>query len=354
MTIGDSLFALVVIAAPLGLLGWNEMSTAARRSGFAEARRNVVSVAADRVEPENEGKLVHLVAEAKGRIMMDPVFGVSAEGLKLIRTVEMYQWKESRRETKRNDRSYTEYSYAKSWNEQPIDSSKFRDYRGHENPAAMPATSATFDAVGSTAGPFTLTGPALAAMDWPSPLDPGQARGERSPRMFKKPLHRHGQGYYLGADPANPAVGDLRISFSILAPGEATWIARQERQTLREYQPSGGNRILLAAPGRHTAAELLDEVEAADDWRAWLWRGGTCLVLFIGLVAAAVLRDETIAAGTLLFALLTALASTSLVVAWAWLEVSPIVGRSAMALAAVAFALLFALRARRHPKTGVA
>ena len=46
----------------------------------------------------------------------------------------MYQWKETFNEARRGSRAY--YTYAKTWSEEPIDSSKFTN-SGFDNPSAI-------------------------------------------------------------------------------------------------------------------------------------------------------------------------------------------------------------------------
>src|SRR5947209_17878870 len=78
---------------------------------------SVVSVAADKADPANEGKLVHVTAPtATDETLADKDFGVKAKALRLSRKVEMYQYKEeAHSETKRNvggsEMTVTTYSH---------------------------------------------------------------------------------------------------------------------------------------------------------------------------------------------------------------------------------------------------
>ena len=71
--------------------------------------------------------------------LKDSTFGVEAKGLKLGRTVQMYQWKETS-ESKTKEKigggkeTTTTYDYKKDWSDSPIDSSDFKRPEGHQNP----------------------------------------------------------------------------------------------------------------------------------------------------------------------------------------------------------------------------
>ena len=64
--------------------GWQ----AARRAVFA----GIVPIAADRPDPRHDGRIVHATGAVTGAPITDPETGLGAEGLRLVRTVEMLQW----------------------------------------------------------------------------------------------------------------------------------------------------------------------------------------------------------------------------------------------------------------------
>src|SRR5215467_8408303 len=161
--IGESIKGVVtgfVLVALSGFgLFWNEGRAVQTEKSLAEGAALVITVDASRVDPANEGKLVHVTGEMKAGIKpSDPEFGVSAEGLRLVRTAEMYQWKEEKKtETRKNvgggEETVTTYSYVQGWSESPIDSRDFRVPDGHSNPP-MRYRSAQFAAGEVTLGAF--------------------------------------------------------------------------------------------------------------------------------------------------------------------------------------------------------
>ncbi|RLE22314.1 MAG: hypothetical protein DRJ08_04300, partial [Acidobacteria bacterium] len=86
------LVGLVMIVIAFGLLFWNEGRSVERYKTLKEGSGAVVLSKADSVDPKNEGKLVHVTGKADTtETLKDPVFEISAQALKLERSVEMYQ-----------------------------------------------------------------------------------------------------------------------------------------------------------------------------------------------------------------------------------------------------------------------
>lgn len=91
--------ALFVISFPV--LFWNEGRAVQTARSLEEGAGAVVSVPADSVDAANEGKLVHVSGAVSTQPLTDPDLGVQAEGVKLVRNVEMFQWKEEERSEKK-------------------------------------------------------------------------------------------------------------------------------------------------------------------------------------------------------------------------------------------------------------
>ena len=119
----------------------------------------------DRVDPFNEGKLVHMTGQATAdETLRDDQLGVSAPALKLTRTVQIYQWVERRvthrtGTTGRKTITYT-YHHEKRWSAQPIDGGKFHlDSTTGQRPSnagALPLTQQSWYAKEVRLGSFQL------------------------------------------------------------------------------------------------------------------------------------------------------------------------------------------------------
>ncbi|HRD76837.1 MAG TPA: hypothetical protein PK264_13030, partial [Hyphomicrobiaceae bacterium] len=93
------LVGLALVPASIVGIFWNEGRAVTTSRSLTEGAGLVVNVDAAKVDPANQGKLVHVAGPVKAASMLKDVdLGVSADALRLVRVIEMYQWKE-RRET---------------------------------------------------------------------------------------------------------------------------------------------------------------------------------------------------------------------------------------------------------------
>lgn len=151
----------------------------------------------------------------KGRLRVvtparDPELGISADAVVLFRIVEMYQWLEQC-----NEESVCDYSLR--WSRMQLDSNKFREPKGHENPRA-PFASARFDASEVKLGEFTVDAAVAAGqrtqVEYPVKAD------SLAPNLAASFTAVDGL-LYAGGDPAHPQPGTLRIRYRVIPPGEA-------------------------------------------------------------------------------------------------------------------------------------
>ncbi len=123
-------FLVFIVAFPL--LFWNEGRAVKRHRALEEGSGLVLSVQAASVDAKNEGKLIHVSGRATTKeTLKDPIFGVSAQGLKLSRNVSMYQWqqhttKKTTKNTGGSSTTETTYSYNKEWSDSHINSKNFK------------------------------------------------------------------------------------------------------------------------------------------------------------------------------------------------------------------------------------
>src|SRR4030043_194786 len=90
------IFGIILFRVAFPLLIWNEGRAVQTAKSLTEGAGLVASVTATQVDPSNEKKLVHMTSEATtGEVLGDPSFGISVNAIKLRRTVEVYQWKET-------------------------------------------------------------------------------------------------------------------------------------------------------------------------------------------------------------------------------------------------------------------
>ena len=96
------------------------------------------------VDPANDGKLVYVSGDLTARApLADQEFGVSANALRLVRKVEMYEWMEESKTERRDklgggEEEVKTYTYHRVWSDRYEDSSRFKHSDGHENPQMRP------------------------------------------------------------------------------------------------------------------------------------------------------------------------------------------------------------------------
>jgi hypothetical protein len=365
--IGESikgvLFGFVLVAGSCIFLFWNEGRAVQTSRSLSEGASLVVSIEPSRVDAGNDGKLVHVTGEIKaGAPLVDPDFTVSAGALRLVREVEMYQWKEERRtETRRTsgggEETVTVYEYVRTWSSTRNDSSRFRRPEGHSNPE-MRYAGASYVAQDATLGAFR-PGPNVIERlpaNQAVPLDPALAKTLAG--RVSGPVHVGDGRIYLGDNPSSPRIGDLRISYKATPAGPASVIARQAGSGFEAYQTQAGDRLLLVRAGIHPAADMFKAAQRENTILTWLLRLGGVIAMAFGfylilnplvVVADIVpLLGSILSAGAGIVSLFLTAIIAPVVIAIAWFWYRPLV--SAIVLA-IGLALAFGLRQWAARKT---
>lgn len=356
------LFGIILIPLACWLLFWNEGRAVHTARALTEGAASVVSVGADRPDPANEGKLVHVAGPLRTPgTLTDGDTGMRVTGAAVLRRrVEMYQWREQSSSTSTTNlggsqTTQTTYSYSRAWSETAIDSSRFRQPDGRSNPR-MPLSGHSFVAREGTLGGFAMAEPELRLLSAGQALAPS---GALVPGVAGRPLRVTGQSLYVGQDPSSPAVGDLRITYTIAQPETASVIARQSGQGFAPYTTRNGETLHLVDGGTRTAAEMIQAAETENTVITWALRLVGVIVMLAGfsliLRPARVLADVVpllgrivefgigIIAGTLTLVL------APLVIAVAWLAYRPLWAAVVLVGGFAAAYGLSRLRRRRAP-----
>ncbi len=364
------LFGLLLVLAAFILLFWNEGRAVRRAKSLKEGARAVVSVPANKVEAANGGKLIHVSGEATTKdTLSDPEFGVSVSAIKLERRAEMYQWKETRKSESKSKlgggkKTVTTYSYSKVWSPTLIDSSSFKETKGHENPSAMAVEGKTWTANKVTLGAFDLSSAQVAKLNQTSDYSVDQSAAAALPDATKATFHWNDGGYYAGANPASPAIGDTRVTFEVVRPATVSVVGRQVGNSFEPYEAKAGGSILLVSYGTVSADSMFKTAEKSNEKLAWILR----LVGFIGMTFGIylifkpleVVADVLPLLGTLvgvgagLFAVISGACLTILTIALAWLSFRPLVGIPLLILVVAGFVWLIRLGLKKKRQKAAA
>ncbi|QPC91122.1 TMEM43 family protein [Mesorhizobium sp. INR15] len=369
--VGGVVFGLLLIVLMVIGLFWNEGRAVQTARSLAEGAGAVISTGTDSVAAANEGKLVHVsgpVAADSG--VADPDFGIAAQGLRLSRTAEMYQWKEeSKSETEKKlgggEETVTTYSYSKVWDDSQIDSSDFKKPDGHQNPP-MAIHSRTFQIPEGKLGAFTLDQPVLDRIegDKAYALSSDQSAAIKSAYTGAKPLSIVDGKIYLGTDTTTPALGDYRIGYELAPLGVVSIVARQAGSRFEPYQTEAGDALLMVDTGNVPADKMFAEAVSENTLITWLLRAAGLLLLTIGfalfLSPIGVILDvipflgsmARMGTGIIAFFLAILVGTTTMAIAWFWYR--PLLAAGILAAGLIAAAAVYYLGRSRKAGAPVA
>lgn len=368
---------LFLIAFPL--LFWNEGRAVKRAKALETGAGAVVSVQADKVDPANEGKLVHVTAKADTKdVLTDPLFKISSTAIRLERRVEMYQWKqnESSKTEKQlggGTKKTTVYTYEKVWSDKPVNSAYFKE-AGHENPG-FPFESEKLRANHVTLGDFLLNDSLVDRLGdsrkLPVPADyklPATLSGKSDAAYVHVSRKSSAPSQVSQEQPADnagdaaltePAIGDLRISWYAVVPHEVSIVARQTGKTFSAY-PVGSESILLIADSVQSAEAMFQSAQSANSAMTWFLRIAGLVMMYVGLSCVlrplSVLMDvipflgDLIGAGISLISFLIALPCSLVTIAVAWIYYRPLLGIGLLVVAAALIVFLFRKKAESHKR----
>ena len=369
--VGGVVFGLLLVVLMVIGLFWNEGRAVQTARSLAEGSGAVVSVGTERVDAANDGKLVHVsgpVTASDG--LADPDFGIAAQGLRLSRTAEMYQWKEeSKSETEKKlgggEETVTTYSYSKVWDDSQIDSSEFKKPDGHQNPP-MEIHSRTFQIPDGKLVAFDLDTPVLDRIegDKDYSLASSQAAAIKAAYTGTKPLNVVDGKIYLGADTTSPALGDYRIGYELAPLGVVSIVARQAGSRFEPYQTVAGDELLMVDTGNVPAAKMFADAVSENTIITWLLRAAGLLLLTIGfalfLSPIGVILDvipflgsiARMGTGIIAFFLAILVGTVAIAIAWFWYR--PVLAAGILAAGLIAAAAVYYIGRWRKPAATVA
>lgn len=282
-----SLLGILMVVASVILLYWNEKTELVTMRALDFGAHGIVEATAERIDPGQDGRLVHLSGTLATRSpASDPVFGSVADGaIRLARHVEMFQWQEhSSSSTQKSlggsSTTQTTHEYSRVWSETPIDSGSFQSRAGHMNPA-MSLRSATTNATDVSIGPRK---PDAAVLDRLTGFTPVAVTDRMA---LPTGWQRQDDGLYRGRDPMRASVGDVRVRFTAVSGGTVSVIAGQQGDRLSAFATPSGAHIAMASTGVANAEAMFNTERSEARTLAWLLRLGGFVLALIGLVLVA-------------------------------------------------------------------
>lgn len=365
---GIAVGLVLVVAMTIGLF-WNEGRAVQTQRSLDEGAGLVVSQTTDAIDPAYEGQLIHVTGPITAdQPVSDDQFAVTAEGVRLVRSVEMFQWIEtSKTETQQNlggsETRVTTYSYAPGWADRQHDSSRFQEAADHQNPV-MIYERRIFSIDGAELGAFSLDRNVLDRIGGAQTLSIEAAHVEalQDAPDSNADVSVIDGAIYLGANPAQPQIGDYRIRYELVPLGTISVIGQQRGDGLAAYGTQAGDSLLIVAAGNRSAQEMFDSAASSNSVLTWMVRIGGLALLIAGFslmlgpisVMASVIPflGSIVGMGTGLVAAVAGIALGTLTIGSAWLFYRPL---TAVLIFVAGAALIVAIRmlARRKKKSPV-
>ncbi|PIY68956.1 hypothetical protein COY90_03225 [Candidatus Roizmanbacteria bacterium CG_4_10_14_0_8_um_filter_39_9] len=347
----------LLIIASIVLLFWNEGRAVKTEQNLKEGLSVVVSVSPDKIDAKNEGKLIHFSGMTiSPNLLTDQEFGITASALKMQRSVEVYQWKEtSKSKTVEKlgggTETTTTYTYSKTWSDNLIDSSNFKEAETHQNPSSKPFTDEEWIAQGVTVGEYAISEDMLSGLSgYQSFTIPKEMFDAKNTTVSAQLQLVSSTIYYQTNNTTTPEIGNTRVNYKIISPQDISIVYKQSGDTLIPYQTKDGSKISMIQLGKASAEEMFQNAQESNKMTTWILRFVGALLLFIGFqmilgvlsVVGSVIPfiGRVIGAGVGIVSALLTLIIGSVVIAFAWIAYRPLIAIILFAAAVGGYILL--------------
>lgn len=354
----------LLVAVAIILLFWNEGRAVKTAQSLKEGASSVISVKIDKLNPQNEGKLVHFTGEARTpSILSDNEFGLSGSYLKLKRNVEVYQWiEESQSKTVEKlgggTETTTTYTYKKDWDDTIIDSSSFQEAQTHQNPTSKKFDNAEWVAENVSIGAFNIPTDMINSLSSYESVSPTPEMLATLPYDIQEKLELVSSTiYYNTLDSTTPEIGDTRVTFEGISPQILSVIAAQKGKSLTPFKTSNGRSLSFIQTGEASAQEMFKNAVEGNNMMTWIVRLLGLMLLFAGfrsilgllpiLAAVVPFVGKLVGMGMSLISGILTLTVGLTTIAIAWIFYRPLIGILLLAIAGAIFFVGIKLRKKK-------
>lgn len=359
------------------LLWWNEGRAVKTTKMLNEAAGVTVEMTdIGTIDPQFDGKLVHATGmTATIDSLIDSDFGVGVTAVKFNRKVEYYQWVEnSKSQTKDKigggQETVTTYTYEKKWVNSPVASENFHDpeYQG-ANRIRIAIDDLRQTAENVSFGAYRLTKSQISSISGDQPYVFSEKDSERiSNELFFKEeclidttltVKVQNNVISFGSNSGTPQVGDVRVTFTKVLPGEVSLMAQVSGDTFVPFTAKNGKSFSVLEMGVKSADQMYEGQHSANKIWLWILRVlGIFLVIgglkgifgFIETLAKVVpFIANIIGAGVGLVCSIVGFAWSFIVIAIAWLAYRPVLGISLIVIAVAL--VIFLARGKKKVQT---
>ena len=329
-------WGIILVWFSIRLLTWNENNYVKTKAALKEWASLVNETTAEQINSELEWKEVHLYGEtaSNDEALQDSTFWIITDDLKLKRTVEMYQWHEDSREECHDNYGWSEdcettYTYEKWWDDEAIDSSSFQKSEWHENPSNREFNSTEQEKSPISLWAYTLTTVFTDQLTNYNTINLNEQnikipeKYQNNPDIITQEItaentiennndnylygdtenteettstnttstisnenfHIYDNYIYIWKNPNEPAVWDLKITFSSVKPWTVSIIWKQVWNELSSYIVSNWRSISLLEQWNVTADDMFLHAQQANKNMTWILRLIWLFLMYCGFAA---------------------------------------------------------------------
>jgi len=312
-----TLIGFVLFALATALLWWNEGRSVRRAQDIKEVGKTAQSIGdITTATPSLDGQLIHATGTAiSNDTLSDATFGIRTNAMTIFRDVEFYQWKENEHKEVKEKIGGTKeeiitYTYERGWSDDPINSSNFAD-PDYQNVNSVIWNIDDSRAIASNVsfGNYRLPNSFIenlstkmndqrkgVQLSKENPIwkelnnDVVQSLTAKSSLQASKLsdslayIHITGNQLYIGLNPSNPAVGDLRITFEQIPPScNISLIAVPQNGEFTTYKAKNNDKEYELRVGTYTLEEMIQAANDDNRTMTWMLRVAGAFLVIIAL-----------------------------------------------------------------------
>ena len=308
--LGNSCMAIpmgiILFLVATALLWWNEGRAVHRAQDIKQVAKTAQSIGdISNANTSLDGQLIHTTGTASTEdILSDDLFGIKTNALAIVRSAEYYQWKENEKhETKDKlggkQEEIITYTYERDWTADPINSSRFKDpdYQGVNNviweieDMRVIASNVSFgtyilpelfisDIVSKQSdnvSPLMISADNPALKQLNENVMKSLCENVRPEAAQVKDslayVHVFGNQVYIGFNPSNPSIGDIRLTFEQLAPScNISLIAVPTNGTFTTFQAKHDANEYELRVGTWTLDQMIKQANDENATLTWILR----------------------------------------------------------------------------------
>ena len=297
---------IILFLVATALLWWNEGRAVRRAQDIKLVAKTAQSIGdISNANASLDGQLIHTTGTAATEdILSDDLFGIKTNALAIVRSAEYYQWMQHEKHETKNKMGGTKeetiiYTYERGWSPDPINSSQFKDPDYQDvntviweiEDMRVIASNVGFgaytlpemfvsDIVSKQSGNVT---PLMISADNPALKQVNEnvmkALGENvrpEAAQVKDSLayvHVFGNQVYIGFNPSNPSIGDIRLTFEQLAPScNISLIAVPTNGTFTTFQAKHDANEYELRVGTWTLDQMIKQANDENATLTWILR----------------------------------------------------------------------------------